>query len=111
KLALELLEPLGTDALDVLQLLDRFECSVRLAVVENRLRLCRADARQRNELLLRCGVEIERGERAACPQCERNRQQQSLHDASIVISEKRAADKAWRPMRDARPCEKSKLRG
>ena len=63
ELALQLLEALGADPLDVLHLLDRLERAVRLPVVEDRLRLRRADPRQRDELVHGRRVEVDRGER------------------------------------------------
>src|SRR5215471_635632 len=71
--AFELFEPLGADPLDVLQLLDRFEAAMRIAVIEDRLRLRGADSGQADELLLRRRVEVERGKRGAGPQRKRER--------------------------------------
>jgi len=61
ELALDLLVTLGADSLDVLELLDRLERAVLAAIVEDRLRLGRPDAGERDQLVLGCRVEIDRG--------------------------------------------------
>ena len=61
--ALDLVERRVADALDVLDVVDRLERAVRLAVIDDRLRLDRADAVQRLELFLGGRVDVDGRER------------------------------------------------
>src|SRR4030095_5396740 len=86
ELRLELFESLCAHALDVLQLLDRLEAAVRVAVIEDRLRLGRPDARQGDQLVLSGGVEVDGSRRPLRRQGygerERGREDPAKHGSS-----------------------------
>src|SRR5207248_7958387 len=84
EIGLQLLEAFRSDALDVFQLLDRLEGTVGLAVIDNRLRLRGTDARERDELVLGCGIDVDRSERNQRAQGKPERQNETLHESSIV---------------------------
>src|SRR5689334_10228556 len=85
EIGLQLLEALGADALDVLQLLDRLEGSVRLPIVDDRLRLRGTDPRERDKLVLRCGIDVDRSERDQRTQGKPECQNETFHESSVVI--------------------------
>src|SRR5262245_7662979 len=79
EIGLELLEALCADALDLLQLLDGLERPVRLAIVEDRLRLRGTDAGKRDELVLCRRVDVDRAERHGRDEQEPERERKPLH--------------------------------
>jgi hypothetical protein len=85
QVTLQLFEALGADALDVLQLFDRFERAIRFPVIEDGLRLCRTDSGQCDQLFLRGGVEVDRGKRAVRKERQRENDGTAKHGLLLDV--------------------------